>query len=101
MSPKKGVMGFVGVLIVIVAVFGGFLFMGGKMAVIIKSAPGELLIIGGAAFGALILGNLNKTFKSTIKLAIQSLTQTGPQKVDYVELLGLLFRLLQRIRRRT
>ncbi|CAN7536997.1 flagellar motor stator protein MotA [Massilia sp. LjRoot122] len=44
-----------GIAIVLGAVFGGFSLMGGTFSAIFH--PIELLIIGGAAFGALVLGN--------------------------------------------
>jgi chemotaxis protein MotA len=44
-----------GIAIVLGAVFGGFTLMGGTFSAIFH--PVELLIIGGAAFGALVLGN--------------------------------------------
>jgi chemotaxis protein MotA len=44
-----------GIFIVLGAVFGGFAFMGGSASVIWQ--PVELLIIAGAAVGALVLGN--------------------------------------------
>jgi chemotaxis protein MotA len=44
-----------GIAIVLGCVFGGFTLMGGTFSAIFH--PVELLIIGGAAFGALVLGN--------------------------------------------
>jgi chemotaxis protein MotA len=44
-----------GIAIVLGCVFGGFALMGGTASAIFH--PTELLIIGGAAFGALVLGN--------------------------------------------
>ncbi len=44
-----------GIAIVLGAVFGGFTMMGGTFSAIFH--PVEILIIGGAAFGALVLGN--------------------------------------------
>jgi len=44
-----------GIAIVLGAVFGGFSIMGGTFSAIFH--PVEILIIGGAAFGALVLGN--------------------------------------------
>lgn len=44
-----------GISIVLGAVFGGFTLMGGTFSAIFH--PVEILIIGGAAFGALVLGN--------------------------------------------
>ncbi|MFZ6647538.1 flagellar motor stator protein MotA [Undibacterium sp. TJN25] len=45
----------VGILIVVACVFGGFGFMGGTASAIWQ--PVELIIIAGAALGALVLGN--------------------------------------------
>jgi chemotaxis protein MotA len=45
----------IGIVIVLGAVFGGFMIHGGEFKVIWQ--PVELLIIGGAALGALVLGN--------------------------------------------
>lgn len=46
-------MGFVGIIVVFATVFGGFIIAGGHMSVIIKSAPIELLIIGGGGLRCL------------------------------------------------
>lgn len=45
----------IGIFLVLACVFGGFAFMGGSAAVIWQ--PVELLIIAGAGFGAIVLGN--------------------------------------------
>ncbi len=47
----------VGLVIVFGCVFGGFIMAGGSMAPIIKAAPVETFIIGGAAIGAMVAGN--------------------------------------------
>ena len=92
-------MGFVGILVVFAMVFGGFIIAGGHISVILKAAPIELMIIGGAALGAYIIANPMKIIKMGIKLGIKSLTAKGPQKQDYVELLQLLFQLFQVFRK--
>ncbi len=92
-------MGFVGIVVVFVMVFGGFLIAGGNMSVIIKSAPIEMMIIGGAALGAYIIANPMKIIKSGFKLSIKAMTAKGPQKQDYVELLQMLFQLFQAFRK--
>lgn len=84
---------------VFVMVFGGFILAGGKMTVIIKAAPIELMIIGGAALGGYIIGNPIKTIKMGIKLSMKAMTAKGPQKQDYVELLQMLFQLFQLFRK--
>jgi len=51
------VLSIVGLVIVFGCVFGGFIMAGGSMAPIIKAAPVETFIIGGAAIGAMVAGN--------------------------------------------
>ena len=46
----------IGVVVVFVMVFGGFMLAGGHFDVIIKAAPFEMMMIGGAAIGALVGG---------------------------------------------
>jgi chemotaxis protein MotA len=92
-------MGFVGIIVVFVMVFGGFMIAGGNMSIIIKAAPLELMIIGGAALGAYIIANPVKIIKMGLSLGIKALTKKGPQKADYLELLQLLFQLFQVFRK--
>ncbi len=92
-------MGFVGILIVFATVFGGYMAGGGKMHVIIEAAALEMVIIGGAAFGAYVIANPMKIVKMGIKLSIKAMTSKGPQKKDYVELCQMLFQLFQVFRK--
>jgi chemotaxis protein MotA len=92
-------MGFVGIIVVFVMVFGGFLLAGGNMSIIIKAAPLELMIIGGAALGGYIIGNPMKVIKAGFKLSIKAMTAKGPQKQDYLDLLQMLFQLFQTFRK--
>lgn len=92
-------MGFVGIIVVFVMVFGGFLIAGGNMSIIIKAAPLELMIIGGAALGAYIIANPMKIIKMGVSLSMKAMTAKGPQKPDYLELLQMLFQLFQVFRK--
>lgn len=92
-------MGFVGILIVFATVFGGFMAGGGKMHVIIEAAILEMVIIGGAAFGAYVVANPMKIVKMGIKLSMKAMTAKGPQKKDYIELLQMMFQLFQVLRK--
>lgn len=47
----------IGIVILIVMVFGGFAFTGGALGPVLHALPHEMLIIGGAALGALVTGN--------------------------------------------
>lgn len=54
----------VGIIVVIVMVFGGYLVSGGNIGVIAYALPLEMAIIGGAALGATIAGNSIKEIKA-------------------------------------
>ncbi|MCK5041426.1 MAG: flagellar motor stator protein MotA [Sphingomonadales bacterium] len=88
----------VGLLIVFLAVFGGFALHGGKFDTIISAAPFELLMIFGAGFGALVIANSTLVFKQA--MAGLSKTLKGPKWSDenYKELLGLMFVLIKTMR---
>lgn len=87
----------IGYVIVCGAVFGGFAMAGGHLAALFQ--PLELLMIGGAALGALFVGNNSKSIKATLK-AIPILFKGGNfTKKRYMDLLALLFEILTKIRR--
>lgn len=90
-------MGLVGIIVVLVCVFGGFLAAGGHIHVIFQ--PFEVLIIGGAAVGGFLIANPMTIVKMTISKAIHAITGGGPSKKEYVELLQLLFQLFQIFRK--
>ena len=47
----------IGVVILLVMVFGGFAITGGALGPVMHAIPHEMLIIGGAALGAIVTGN--------------------------------------------
>ncbi len=47
----------IGIVILIVMVFGGFAITGGALGPVMHALPHEMLIIGGAAIGAMVAGN--------------------------------------------
>ena len=79
----------IGAIVVIAAVLGGYAAMGGHLEVLMQ--PFELVIIGGSAVGAFIIGNP----KSVISKAGSALGTAlkGPKykKDDYLELLSVLY----------
>jgi chemotaxis protein MotA len=87
--------GILGIALIFIMVFGGYLAAGGKMGIILKSLPYEIAIIGGAAVGAFIISSdfagVKHTFKSVGKVF------KGPRwhTDDYLDLLCLLFELLR------
>ena len=56
----------VGYIVVLASVFGGFVLAGGHLSALLQ--PIELLMIGGAAVGAFLVGNTGKAIKATIKV---------------------------------
>jgi chemotaxis protein MotA len=85
----------VGVVVVFVMVFGGYLAAGGKMGIILKALPYEMTMIGGAALGAFLIANSGSTAKGVLK-DISSVFR-GPKwrPEDYRDLLCLLFELIR------
>ncbi len=47
----------VGIVILLVMVFGGFALTGGALGPVLEAIPHEMLVIGGAAIGATVTGN--------------------------------------------
>lgn len=54
----------VGIVVLIVLVFGGFALTGGNLGPVMHALPHEMLIIGGAALGSLIIGNSGADLKA-------------------------------------
>jgi chemotaxis protein MotA len=81
----------IGIVVVFVMVFGGFMLAGGHFDTILAAMPFEMMMIGGAAAGAFLIGN---SFK-TVMAALSGLgkVMAGPKwkAKDYTDLLSLLF----------
>ena len=59
--------GLIGIVVIFVMVFGGYLLAGGKLTIILKSLPFEMMMIGGAAVGAFLISNDLGAVKQTGK----------------------------------
>ncbi|UWQ13750.1 flagellar motor stator protein MotA [Aliiroseovarius sp. M344] len=90
--------GFVGIALIFVMVFGGYLAAGGKMGIILKSLPFEFTMIGGAAAGAFIISNDMAAIKHTLKDLGKVFKGPKWQPEDYRDLLCLLFELIRQAR---
>lgn len=86
-----------GYIIVSASVFGGFALAGGHMGALFQ--PVELLMIGGAAVGAFLVGNSGKAIKATLKALPTVFKGSKYTKDSYMELMALLYELLGKVRK--
>ena len=87
--------GLIGIIVIFVMVFGGYLAAGGKMAIILKSLPFEMMMIGGAAVGAFVISNEPSVLKHTLKDVGKVFKGAKWKPNDYRDLLCLLFEILK------
>ncbi|MFO6464906.1 flagellar motor stator protein MotA [Jannaschia sp. KMU-145] len=87
--------GIVGIACVFIMVFGGYMLAGGKLDIILKALPFEMIIIGGAAIGAFLVGNSLGEVKHTIKDIGKIFKGPRWRPDDYRDLLCLLFELVR------
>ncbi|RYH09935.1 flagellar motor stator protein MotA [Tropicimonas sp. IMCC6043] len=87
--------GIIGVIVIFIMVFGGYIAAGGKMAIILKSLPYELMIIGGAAIGAFVISNDVPAIRHTLKDIGKVFKGPTWRPEDYRDLLCLLFELIR------
>jgi len=88
---------FVGILVTLLSVFGGYAMEGGHLAALLQ--PVEVVMIAGAGVGAFVLGNGIKTVKSTLRVLPSLFRGSKYNKDVYMELLALLYVLLAKARK--
>ena len=86
-----------GYVIVCASVFGGFAMGGGHLAALLQ--PLELLMIGGGAGGAFLVGNNGKAIKATLKALPTVFKGSKYSKETYMELMALMYELLGKVRK--
>ena len=87
--------GIVGIVIIFAMVFGGYLAAGGKLTIILKALPFEMMMIGGAAIGAFLISNDIPSVKHTLKDIGKVFKGPKWKHDDYRDLLCLLFELIR------
>jgi len=85
----------IGSVMIFVMGFGGYLAAGGKLGIILKSLPFEMMMIGGAAVGAFLISNDMSAVKHTIKDVGKVFKGPRWKHDDYRDLLCLLFELIR------
>ncbi|WP_034379069.1 flagellar motor stator protein MotA [Herbaspirillum sp. CF444] len=87
----------IGYVVVMASVFGGFAMAGGHLGALLQ--PIELLMIGGAAGGAFLVGNNSKAIRATLKALPTVFKGSTYTKALYMELMSLLFEILTKSRK--
>ncbi|QYK41567.1 MAG: flagellar motor stator protein MotA [Paracoccaceae bacterium] len=87
--------GIVGIIVIFVMVFGGYLLAGGKLGIIMKALPFEMIMIGGAAIGAFLLSNDGAAVKQALRDVGKVFKGPKWKPADYRDLLCLLFELIR------
>ncbi len=87
----------VGILVVFGAVIGGFLMEKGQLAVLVQ--PAELVTIGGAAFGTLLVANPMHVLKGIISNLTGVLGGSKYNKQRYIDTLKMMFALFSKARK--
>ena len=82
-----------------VCIFGVYIFHGGNIQVVLKALPFEMITILGSAIGAFLANNQMKVIKATIKGLGQCFKGSKFSKARYMELLALMFDILQKARK--
>jgi chemotaxis protein MotA len=87
--------GLIGIVTIFVMVFGGYMLAGGKLGIILKALPFEMIMIGGAALGAFVISNDMAAIKHTAKDLGKVFKGPKWKPADYRDLLCLLFELIR------
>ncbi|QZH76284.1 MAG: flagellar motor stator protein MotA [Erythrobacter sp.] len=88
----------VGIVILLVLVFGGFVIAGGSLGPVLAALPLEMLIIGGAALGATVAGNSMhelKLFGGGLKKVFKGPRYSDQDHIDAIALTAKLMRMLK------
>jgi chemotaxis protein MotA len=88
----------IGLVVLMVMVFGGFVLSGGAMGPVLAALPFEMLIIGGAAIGATIAGNSLHNLKALgggVGKIFKGPKHTKQDHIDAIALTSNLMRMLK------
>lgn len=88
----------VGIVVLIALVFGGFALTGGNLEPVLHAMPHEMLIIGGAAVGSLIIGNSVHELKALGGGLTKVFTGATYKKSDFLDCIVLISTLMKIMR---
>ena len=84
-----------GIVILLVLVFGGFALTGGALGPVMAAVPHEMLIIGGAAVGALVAGNSTHELKALCGGLAKVFKGPKFNKQDHIDAIALTGKLMK------
>jgi chemotaxis protein MotA len=87
----------IGIVVVFGAVIGGYLMEHGNLKVLVQ--PAELVVLGGAALGTLLIANPLHVLKAVFGGIMGTLSGSKYDKTKYLETLKMMFELLSRARK--
>jgi chemotaxis protein MotA len=88
----------IGLVVLMICVFGGFVIAGGSLAPIIKAAPYEGFIIAGAGIGGMITGNSSVIFKGAMGGFGRVIKGPMYTKDDYVAIIAVISKLMKTLK---
>ncbi len=88
----------IGVVILLVMVFGGFALTGGALGPVMHALPHEMLIIGGAAIGATVTGNSMHELKAIGSGFAKIFKGPRHSRQDHIDAIILTTRLMKLLR---
>jgi chemotaxis protein MotA len=89
----------IGWAVAMACIFGVYIAHGGNIGVILHALPFELITIFGAALGAFLVNNQMKVVKASLKGIGQCFKGSKYNKARYMELMALLYDILQKARK--
>ena len=92
--------GIIGIVVILVAVFGTFVLEGGKLSVVLEALPFEMMTIMGASIGAFVISNSMLVVKGTLKEFKLVFSGSRWTKDDFRDLLCLLFEIIRMIKQK-
>lgn len=88
----------IGIVILLVMVFGGFALTGGALGPVMHAVPHEMLIIGGAAIGATVAGNSMHELKALGAGLAKVFKGPSFTEQDHIDAIALSSRLMKMLR---
>ena len=89
----------IGYVVCLGCIFGVYIAHGGNIGVILHALPFEMITIFGGALGAFVVNNQPKVLKATMKALPDALKGSKYTKARYMELLTMLYEILQKARK--